>query len=60
MWMNLQLDYEFMRADREKGEAIREITGDRNNQNILAVVYLHWAFTFRCWLCRESLGFVAL
>jgi hypothetical protein len=22
--MNLQLDYEFMRADREKGEAIRE------------------------------------
>jgi HTH-type transcriptional regulator/antitoxin HigA len=24
MWMNLQLDYEFMRADREKGEAIRK------------------------------------
>ena len=23
-WMNLQLDYEFMRADREKGEAIRK------------------------------------
>ena len=23
MWMNLQLDYEFMRADREKGDAIR-------------------------------------
>jgi hypothetical protein len=22
--MNLQLDYEFMRADREKGEAIRK------------------------------------
>ena len=24
LWMNLQLDYEFMRADREKGEAIRK------------------------------------
>jgi addiction module HigA family antidote len=24
MWMNLQLDYEFMRADREKSEAIRK------------------------------------
>ena len=24
MWMNLQLDYEFMRANREKGEAIRK------------------------------------
>ena len=24
MWMNLQLDYEFMRADCEKGEAIRK------------------------------------
>jgi plasmid maintenance system antidote protein VapI len=24
MGMNLQLDYEFMRADREKGEAIRK------------------------------------
>ena len=24
MWMNLQLDYEFMRADREKGAAIRK------------------------------------
>jgi hypothetical protein len=24
IWMNLQLDYEFMRADREKGEAIRK------------------------------------
>ena len=24
MWMNLQLDYEFMRAEREKGEAIRK------------------------------------
>ena len=24
MWMNLQLDYEFMRADREKGYAIRK------------------------------------
>jgi hypothetical protein len=23
LWMNLQLDYEFMRADREKGDAIR-------------------------------------
>ena len=23
MWMILQLDYEFMRADREKGEALR-------------------------------------
>jgi addiction module HigA family antidote len=23
MWMNLQLDYEFMRAVREKGDAIR-------------------------------------
>jgi len=37
---------------------INKITGDRNIQNILAVVYLHWAFTFRCWLCRESLGLV--
>jgi addiction module HigA family antidote len=24
MWMNLQLDYEFMRAEREKGETIRK------------------------------------
>lgn len=24
LWMILQLDYEFMRADREKGEAIRK------------------------------------
>jgi hypothetical protein len=24
MWMNLQLDYEFMRADRENGDAIRK------------------------------------
>lgn len=24
MWMNLQLDYELMRAEREKGEAIRK------------------------------------
>ncbi len=24
MWMNLQLDDEFVRADREKGEAIRK------------------------------------
>jgi len=24
MWMNLQLDYEFMRAEREKGAAIRK------------------------------------
>jgi addiction module HigA family antidote len=24
LWMNLQLDYEFMRAEREKGEAIRK------------------------------------
>jgi addiction module HigA family antidote len=24
IWMNLQLDYEFMRAEREKGEAIRK------------------------------------
>jgi hypothetical protein len=24
MWMNLQLDYEFLCADREKGEAIRK------------------------------------
>lgn len=24
MWMNLQLEYEFMRAEREKGEAIRK------------------------------------
>ena len=24
MWMNLQLDFEFMRADREKGDAIRK------------------------------------
>ena len=24
MWMNLQLDFEFMRADRENGEAIRK------------------------------------
>ncbi len=23
LWMNLQPDYEFMHADREKGEAIR-------------------------------------
>ncbi len=24
IWMNLPLDYEFMRSDREKGEAIRK------------------------------------
>jgi plasmid maintenance system antidote protein VapI len=24
MWMTLPLDYEFMRGDREKGEAIRK------------------------------------
>ena len=24
MWMNLQLDYEFMRAERENGDAIRK------------------------------------
>jgi hypothetical protein len=24
LWMSPQLDYEFMRADREKGEAIRK------------------------------------
>ncbi|GEM_PF-3839475 len=24
MWMNLQLDYEFMRTDREQGEVIRK------------------------------------
>jgi len=24
LWMNLQLDYEFMRAEREKGHAIRK------------------------------------
>jgi addiction module HigA family antidote len=24
MWMNLQLDFEFMRADHEKGDAIRK------------------------------------
>ena len=24
MWMNLQLDYEFMRAERDKGAAIRK------------------------------------
>ena len=24
MWMNLQLDYEFMRPDRKKDEAIRK------------------------------------
>lgn len=24
IWMNLQLDYEFMRADRERGKAIRK------------------------------------
>ena len=24
MWMSLQLDYQFTRADREKGEAIRK------------------------------------
>jgi len=24
MWMNLQLDFEFMRADRENGDAIRK------------------------------------
>jgi hypothetical protein len=36
-----------------------KITGDRNNQNILVSVYLHWAFIFMCWLCQESSGFVA-
>jgi hypothetical protein len=24
MWMNLHLDWEFMRTDREKGDAIRK------------------------------------
>jgi hypothetical protein len=24
LWMNLQLDYDFMRAEREKGDAIRK------------------------------------
>lgn len=24
LWMNLQLNYEFIRTDREKGEAIRK------------------------------------